>query len=275
MKAMSFAPRTWLRSGAPSVSLRAAWHYLPIAIVLLAWQLFVEFDLVDRAFLPSFGETLSALWEMTRNGEIGFNLLVSIYRAFAGLAMGSIIGVAIGLAMATSRRADEFFGPLVATTYSLPKSSLVPLFILWFGIGDVTSIVSVLLACLLPVIVSTYHGVQSVPPVIIWSARAMGTPHHLILWRILLPSSLLSIFTGVRIALGFCFVLTISVEMIAAKTGIGKLIFLYGENGAYAYMFGGLLAIVIVAYAADRTLLAAMNHLLRWDDSIHAAHVGG
>ena len=139
MKAMSFAPRTWLRSGAPSVSLRAAWHYLPIAIVLLAWQLVVEFDLVDRAFLPSFGETLSALWEMTRNGEIGFNLLVSIYRAFAGLAMGSIIGVAIGLAMATSRRADEFFGPLVATTYSLPKSSLVPLFILWFGIGDVTS----------------------------------------------------------------------------------------------------------------------------------------
>jgi len=272
---MSFAPRTWLRSGAPSVSLRAAWHYLPIAIVLLAWQLVVEFDLVDRAFLPSFGETLSALWEMTRNGEIGFNLLVSIYRAFAGLAMGSIIGVAIGLAMATSRRADEFFGPLVATTYSLPKSSLVPLFILWFGIGDVTSIVSVLLACLLPVIVSTYHGVQSVPPVIVWSARAMGTPHHLILWRILLPSSLLSIFTGVRIALGFCFVLTISVEMIAAKTGIGKLIFLYGENGAYAYMFGGLLAIVIVAYAADRTLLAAMNHLLRWDDSIHAAHVGG
>jgi len=275
MKVMSVALRTWLRSGPRSVSLRAAWHYLPIAIVLLAWQLVVDFDLVDRAFLPSFGETLSALWEMSRNGEIGFNLLVSIYRAFAGLAMGSIIGVAIGLAMATSRRADEFFGPLVATTYSLPKSSLVPLFILWFGIGDVTSIVSVLLACLLPVIVSTYHGVQSVPPVIVWSARAMGTPHHLILWRILLPSSLLSIFTGVRIALGFCFVLTISVEMIAAKTGIGKLIFLYGENGAYAYMFGGLLAIVVIAYAADRALLAAMNYLLRWDDSIHAAHVGG
>jgi len=272
---MSAAPGMWLRSGARSTLLRAAWHYLPIAIVLLVWQVVVEFDLVDRAFLPSFGETLSALWEMTRNGEIGFNLLVSLYRAFAGLAIGSIIGVAIGLAMATSRRADEFFGPLVATTYSLPKSSLVPLFILWFGIGDVTSIVSVLLACLLPVIVSTYHGVQSVPPVIVWSARAMGTPHHLIMWRILLPSSLLSIFTGVRIALGFCFVLTISVEMIAAKTGIGKLIFLYGENGAYAYMFGGLFAIVVIAYTADRALLAAMNYLLRWDDSIPAAHVGG
>jgi NitT/TauT family transport system permease protein len=117
--------------------------------------------------------------------------------------------------------------------------------------------------------------VKSVPAVILWSARAMGTPHHLILWRILLPGSLLSIFTGVRIALGFCFVLTISAEMIAAKTGVGKLIFLYGENGAYAHMFGGLLAVVIVAYFADRLLLAIMHYCLRWHDSIHAAHRDG
>jgi ABC-type nitrate/sulfonate/bicarbonate transport system permease component len=271
MKAMSVAPRRWLRSGVRSASLHAAWHYLPIAIVLLAWQLVVEFDLVNRAFLPSFGETLSALWEMTRNGEIGFNLAVSLYRAFAGLAIGCLLGVAIGSAMAASRQADRFFGPLVATTYSLPKSSLVPLFILWFGIGDVTNILTVVLACLLPVIVSTYHGVQSVPRVMVWSARAMGTPRYAILWRILLPGALLSILTGVRIALGFCFVLTISAEMIAAKSGIGKLIFLYGENGAYAYMFGGLLAVVIVAYGADRLLLAGMHYFLRWHDSIHAA----
>jgi NitT/TauT family transport system permease protein len=264
------AARPWSAPG--STWLRAAWRYLPIAIFLVAWQLAVELDLVDRAFLPPFDAVVAALWEMTRNGEIAVNLAVSIYRALAGLAIGSVVGVAVGLAMATSRRADELFGPLVATTYSLPKSSLIPLVILWFGIGDVTNILSVVLACLLPVIVSTYHGVKSVPSVLVWSARAMGTPHRLILWRILLPSALLSIFTGIRIALGFCFVLTISAEMIAARTGIGKLIFLYGENGAYAHMFGGLLAVVIVAYAADRALLAAMKHFLRWHDSIHAAH---
>jgi ABC-type nitrate/sulfonate/bicarbonate transport system permease component len=272
---MAVSVPAWSPAGARSNWLRAVWHYFPIAIVLLIWQLAVDLDLVDRAFLPSFGATLRALWEMTVNGEIAVNLLVSIYRALGGLAIGSAVGVAIGLAMATSRRADEFFGPLVATTYSLPKTSLVPLFLLWFGIGDVTNMLAVLLACLLPVIVSTYHGVKAVPAVIVWSARAMGTPHRLILWRILLPSASLSIFTGIRIALGFCFVLTISAEMIASRTGIGKLIFFYGESGAYAYMFGGLLAIVIVAYAADRALLAAMHYFLRWHDSIHAAHTGG
>jgi ABC-type nitrate/sulfonate/bicarbonate transport system permease component len=247
-------------------------RYLPIAIFLVIWQLAVVTGLVDRAFLPSVDDTFAALLDMVRNGEIALNLWVSVYRALAGLAFGSMLGVAIGVAMATSRRADAFFGPLVATTYSLPKSSLIPLFLLWFGIGDTTDILTVLLACLLPVIVSTYHGVKSVPSVIVWSATAMGTPPRLIIWRILLPGALLPILTGVRIALGFCFVLTISAEMIAAKTGIGKLIFFYGESGAYAYMFAGLIAILVIAFAADRLLLVAMSHFLRWHDSIHAAH---
>jgi NitT/TauT family transport system permease protein len=172
------------------------------------------------------------------------------------------------MAMATSKRADQLLGPLVATTYSLPKTSLIALFILWFGIGDVTNMLTVALACLLPVIVSTYHGVKAVPAVIVWSARAMNTGASTMKWRILLPAAMPSILTGVRIALGFCFVVTISAEMIAAKVGIGKLIFFYGESGAYAYMFGGLLAVVLVAYALDRMLIALMHYLLRWHDSI-------
>jgi ABC-type nitrate/sulfonate/bicarbonate transport system permease component len=251
--------------------LRFSFRYLPIAIALVIWELIVDFNLVDRSFLPSFSDTVVALWQMARSGEIELNLWVSIYRALGGLAIGSILGIGIALMMATSDRANGFFGPLVATTYSLPKAALVPLFLLWFGIGDVTNMLTVVLACLLPVIVSTYHGVKAVPPVFVWSARAMGTPPWAILWRVLFPASLHSILTGVRIALGFCFVLTISAEMIAARIGIGKLIFFYGENGAYAYMFAGLMAVVIVAYVADRALIAGMHYLLRWDDSIHAA----
>lgn len=251
--------------------LRFTVRYVPIAATFLAWQLFVDFNLVDRTFLPSFTDTVRALWDITRSGELAINLLVSTYRALGGLLIGSMLGVLIGMAMATSRGADQFLGPLVATTYSLPKSSLVPLFILWFGIGDVTNMLTVVLACLLPVIVSTYHGVKAVPPVIVWSARAMNTGPSTMRWRILLPASMPSVMTGVRIALGFCFVLTISAEMIAAKVGIGKLIFFYGESGAYAYMFAGLLAVVIVAYAFDRMLIALMHYVLRWHDSISAS----
>jgi NitT/TauT family transport system permease protein len=190
------------------------------------------------------GETLRALWEMTRNDEIGSNLLVSVYRAFSGLAAGSILGVAIGLAMATSRRADEFFGPLVATT--LLAAEIVAGAAVHSLVRD--------RRChqhrIGPSRLSPARDREHVPRRPVGASRdcleRACNGNAPLLDSVAHPaaSSLLSIFTGVRIALGFCFVLTISVEMIAAKTGIGKLILLYGESGAYASMFGGLLAIV-------------------------------
>jgi len=242
-----------------------------IVAVLVAWELAVVSGAVDPNFLPAVHTIAAALWELATAGEIWTNLLVSTYRALVGLVIGSACGVAVGLMMATSRGANGFFGPLVAMTYSLPKASLVPLFILWFGIGDTTNMLTVFLATLLPVVVSTYHGVKAVPQVLVWSAQAMGTSRGEILRRILIPASLLSILTGMRIALGFSWVLTISAEMIASKTGIGKLIFLYGENGAYAHMFAGILAIVAVAYAADRAMVWLMHAALHWHDAAPAA----
>lgn len=266
---MSEVSLTWAR--ALSVGLRcllACTRYIPLLIVLLAWQLLVDFNLVDRTFLPSVTDTLRALADLALSGELTNNLFVSTYRALGGLVAGSSLGVVIGMAMATSRAADKFLGPLVATTYSLPKTSLIALFILWFGIGDFTNMLTVALACLLPVVVSTYQGVKAIPPVLRWSALAMNTGALAMKWRILLPAAMPAILTGVRIALGFCFVVTISAEMIAAKAGIGKLIFFYGESGAYAYMFGGLLVVIVLAYVLDRLLLASMHYLLRWHDSI-------
>jgi len=243
-----------------------------IVLLLAVWELAVVIGIVNPNFLPAVHSIAAALWDLLVAGEIWINLFASTYRALAGLFAGTACGVAIGLVMATSRAGNDFFGPLVAMTYSLPKASLVPLFFLWFGIGDATNILTVFLATLLPVVVSTYHGVKAVPQVLLWSAQAMGTTRAQIVRRVLIPASLLHIFTGMRIALGFSWVLTISAEMMAAKVGIGKLIFQYGESGAYAYMFAGIIAIVAVAYAADRAMVGIMRAALHWHDSAAGEH---
>lgn len=243
-----------------------------IALLLVVWEVAVVTGIVNSSFLPAVHTIAAAFWDLLTAGEVWKNLLASTYRALAGLLAGTLCGVAIGMIMATSRAGNGFFGPLVAMTYSLPKASLVPLFFLWFGIGDLTNILTVFLATLLPVVVSTYHGVKAVPQVLLWSAQAMGTTRTQILRRILLPASMLHIFTGMRIALGFSWVLTISAEMMAAKVGIGKLIFGYGESGAYAYMFAGIIAIVAVAYAADRAMVRIMGRVLHWHDSDAVVH---
>jgi ABC-type nitrate/sulfonate/bicarbonate transport system permease component len=239
---------------------------LPFALFLAAWQALATSGLIAANFLPSVGGVTRALIDLGASASFYADLAVTLWRSLGGLALGALIGIPIGAGMAVSRGIDGFFGPLVKATYSLPKTALIPLLLLWLGVGSATNMVAVMLSTLLPFVVYTYHGVSGVPQILIWSARAMGTSRRRLMWKILLPASLHAILTGLRIALGFSFVIAIAAEMIAANAGIGKLMFIYGESGSYDYMFAAVTAIVALAYAADRLTVAISNRLLRWDD---------
>jgi ABC-type nitrate/sulfonate/bicarbonate transport system permease component len=239
----------------------------PLLLFALAWQALSALRWIDPAFLPRPTVILAALADLLAGGEISDNLLISLLRAATGLVLGAASGVWIGLMMARSQKFRAYVTPIVGGTYSLPKSALIPLFILWFGIGTTTAVCAVYLACLLPVIVHTYHGVAATPKVLVWSAQALGATRLELVSRIYLRHALPDILTGLRIALGFSFVLAISSEMIASTSGIGKLIFMYGENGAYDYMFAAISCIVIVAFVADRLMLRVTAGCLRWHES--------
>lgn len=242
----------------------------PLVLFIALWYGACSSGLVNSEFLPTPTKVAAALADLLSGGEIARNLFVTLFRAAVGLALGSICGIWIGLMMARSERFKAYVTPIVGGTYSLPKSALIPLFALWFGIGNVTAIAAVFLACLLPMIVNTYHGVVTTPKVLVWSAQALGTTDRELPSQVLLRSAMPDIFTGLRIALGFSFVLAISTEMIASTSGIGKLIFLYGENGTYDYMFAAIACIVAVAFVADRVTLLGMHRLLRWHESAAA-----
>ncbi len=236
-------------------------------MLVALWQAASAAGLLNPAFAPSPRAIALALLDLLTGGEIGRNLLITLFRSFTGLALGAVAGIWLGLMMARSRVFNAYVAPIVGGTYSLPKSALIPLFALWFGIGSTTAICAVFLACLLPMVVNTAHGVTTTPRVLTWSAHALGTRERKMLTRIYLRHALPDIFTGLRIALGFSFVLAISSEMIASTSGIGKLVFMYGENGTYDYMFAAIVCIVIVAFLADRALLAIRRQALRWHES--------
>ncbi len=245
-------------------------HAAPIFLFIVLWQALGTLRLVDTMFLPSPVMVARALADLLTGHEIRDNLLVTLMRTVTGLALATASGVWLGLAMARSPVFHAYVSPIVGATYSLPKTALVPLLILWFGVGDVMAMTAVYLTCLLPIVVHTYHGVTATPPVLVWSAQALGADRRQLLWRIFLPHALPDIFTGMRIALGFSFVVAISAEMIASTAGIGRLTFMYGENGSYDYMFAAVASIVAVAFLADRALLAIGGLCLRWHESAAA-----
>lgn len=248
-------------------TLRHLSRAVPFILFIALWQGVSAANLVNPDFLPSAVAVGTALVRLVGAHEIFDNLGTTVFTCFVGLGLGVLIGVPLGACMATSPRVDGFFSPLIKATYSLPKTALVPLLMLWFGIGGATNITVVVLAALLPLIVYTYHGVHGVPRVLVWSALAMGTPQRNLIWRILLPAALQEIMIGLRIAMGFSFVVGISAEMIASNHGIGKLMFIYGESGAYDYMFAATISLLVVAYCADRGLVHLTNYYLRWQDS--------
>lgn len=240
---------------------------VPLILFGLIWHVICSAGLVNKDFLPAPGAVAIALADLFKGGEIAKNLTITLFRAAVGLGLGAACGVWMGVMMARSRHFREYVTPIVGGTYSLPKSALIPLFALWFGIGNITAIAAVFLACLLPMIVNTYHGVVTTPKVLVWSAEALGTGERELWPRVFIRNALPDIFTGLRIALGFSFVLAISAEMIASTNGIGKLIFMYGENGTYDYMFAAIACMVIVAFLADRALVVLTKRFLVWHES--------
>src|SRR4051812_1204104 len=173
----------------------------------LVWQLLPVLGIVKGAFLPTPLAVGHALLDLLHDASFYGDLGATLLRTLAGLFFGLLVGVPIGAAMALMPPVEEFFGPIVKSTYSLPKTALVPLLILWFGIGSTANIVAIVSATILPLIVYTYHGVQGAPRILLWSARAMGTPPRALFWHVYLRAAVPDILTGLRIGLGFALVI--------------------------------------------------------------------
>jgi len=167
---------------------------IPLVVIGLIWQAVSAAKLVDPSFLPSPVRVGYAMYDLLAGREIRDNLLVTLSRAAIGLALGSVAGIWLGLMMARSEVFRAYAAPIVGGTYSLPKSALIPLFILWFGIGTATTVCAVFLACLLPMVVNTFQGVASTPRVLVWGAEALGTRPREMLLRVFLPHALPDIF---------------------------------------------------------------------------------
>jgi NitT/TauT family transport system permease protein len=242
-------------------------RYLPIVFLFGLWELASRMGWISSEVLPIFSDVMIQWWQLLRNGDLVQHAFASLWRESVGLGLSIVIGVLLGIVMAVFKPLERLFQPFVMFFYPLPKSALIPVIIIWFGLGHSAQIAVIFMGCLLPIVLGSYNGARGVDRVLVWSAQSLGASSGRIMWDVIVRASLPEIFAGIRVALALSFVLLVSAEMIGARQGMGYLISFLGEQGSYAGMFASIFTLIAFGFFADRLYLALVRYVLRWREA--------
>lgn len=236
---------------------------LPI-VVLIVWQATADLGLVAPRLLPGPIAVAGAGMRLTATGELPVSVAISTLRALTGLVLGGGLGFALGLANGLSRRFEAYTDTTVQMARTIPHLALVPLIILWLGVGETAKIFLVAISVVFPIYINTLQGIRQVDPLLVEAGRVYGLEGLALFRRVLLPGALPAIFVGLRSALGIMWLTLIVAETIAATSGIGHMA---AEARDFLQVDVVLLAIVIYALLgklADILTRALEHRLLAW-----------
>jgi len=229
-----------------------------VALVLL-WQAGASLGWLSTRFLPAPWDIARALYALAASGELWKHLGASLQRLAIGWAVGTVLGLATGFALGLFTLARSPGMAVVAALFPIPKIALVPLFIIWFGIGEGSKVVTLAFGVFFPTVINTMAGVDGVPRNLIRMGQSFGLPRWSIVRKIVLPGALAAILSGFRITTSTAIILLVAAEMIGAEKGIGAFVLAAGN----LYDTDNLLAGIVVLSAIGLTLSWAIGCLER------------
>jgi len=238
------------------------WYSIPL--LLLLWEAAVASGLVQSRLLPGPDAVWSALMGETANGALVYHAAVTISRALTGFLLAALIGIPFAAAMARSSLIGNLFEPIFFIGYPVPKIALFPVFTYIFGIGTPSKIAFTFLECLYPIVVTCYFGFSGVQTRLIWSAQNCGASRMTILRRVIVPASMPSIFSGLRIALPVAIVVVVITEMIGDSIGLGYYITIWSTRFHFANVYAAIVVIGICGLALDQAVLFLRHRVVHW-----------
>ncbi|WP_180089694.1 ABC transporter permease [Acinetobacter sp. YH12219] len=237
-----------------------------IAIVtfFLLWEILPRSGVVNPAFLPPLSVVLETTWQLYQSGQLGIHFLASIKRSIIGFILALAIAIPLGLIIGWYKLVAETLNPLLELFRNTTALALMPLFILFLGIGETSKISLLVYACTWPILLNTITGVQTVDPLLIKSARTMGLKPYQLFRKVILPASIPTIFVGIRLAGAISILALVAVEMFGAKAGLGYLIIYSQFSFEIPQMFVGILVITLVGLSFNYFLIGLEKYFTAW-----------
>ncbi|MFI8519808.1 ABC transporter permease [Streptomyces sp. NPDC085481] len=235
-----------------------------IAALLVLWETAPRLGLVDRTFLPPFSEVAVAWWALAADGQLADNTYASLVRSFSGFGLALVLAVPLGLLIGWYRPVADLLGPLLEVFRNTAALALLPVFVLLLGIGETSKISIVLYACAWPILLNTISAVRHVDPTLLKLAKSMDLSAPRLFQKVILPSAVPVVFTGIRLAGSVSILVLVAAEMIGAKAGLGYLINASQYNFAIPQMYAGIITISAIGVAVNQLLVALERRLSSW-----------
>lgn len=246
-----YRPRAWL---SPVV----------FAALIALWEAGVQTGAISSIALPAPSAVLAAFADLVRSGKLWDHLGASLYRLTLGWTLGTMLGVAVGLGIGLFSVMRAGLSPVVSALFPIPKIALLPLFIVWFGIGEGSKVATILFGTFFPTVIATYGGVDNVDRNLIRMGQSFGLSWASIVRKIIVPGALPAILSGFRISASIAIVLLVAAEMIGAQNGIGAYILMAGALFAVEQLIAGVAMLSILGLTIGWLIGRAERRFLRW-----------
>jgi sulfonate transport system permease protein len=238
----------------------------PILGLLLLWQVASMAGWVNPYLLPSPLRVATAILEAGQGGELGRHVAASVLRVGEGFGITVCLALPLAVLASFAPRLTAVFNPLLTFLRDIPPLALIPVLILWFGLGESSKLALIVLTSFFPVFMGAVTGLGSVDPRLVEMGRSLGFSRLRILQRIQFPESVPSLLNGLRLGLGYSWRAIIGAEMIAAASGLGYWILDAEEMARIDVVFAGIFVIGLLGILLDRAAYLAASRLLPWVD---------
>ncbi len=238
--------------------------WIALALVIGLWQVAGGAGWVNPLFLPTPVAISRAIYQLALSGALWHHLSYSIMRIGTGWILGTVAGVIVGFAIGLSSLARGVGITFISALFPIPKIALLPLLILWLGIGEEPKIATIALGVFFSTAISVYSGVDNVPRNLIRMAQSFNVPFHAIVIRVIWPGALPSVLAGFRITASVALLLVVSAEMIGAEFGIGAFVLQAGNLMQTDQLLAGVVILSLFGLAVGRLINLLETRLLHW-----------
>ncbi|USG63144.1 ABC transporter permease [Sneathiella marina] len=232
--------------------------------LILFWEYGSQNGFISPLVLPAPSEAWNAFMDLVDSGLLWQHLAASLQRLVIGWSTGTFLGIFVGTLIGLFSVARSGLSPLVSAIFPIPKIALLPLFIIWFGIGEGSKVATIMFGTFFPTVIATYGGIDNVDRNLIRMGQSFGLKRFSIIRKIILPGALPAILSGARISAAIAIILLVAAEMIAAEYGIGAYILLAGSLMATDQLIAGVAMLSVLGLVIAWLIGLAEKYFLKW-----------